>query len=166
MQDYCLLSLTEIVSAYLAVQQENVINTKYTYDGRNSPMQQATIDQLLRSSLLPCWQSTGVLVNKPGYHRQGPQLIHPIEVIGGNVLAPPMPCPGPMRVTIVKNQRQCFWAMWNNMLMRMVVETHSHPPSVEYAKETWLKEIDSWQLEVSLWLAEPKGQKCESSRGF
>ena len=71
-------------------------------------MQQATIDQLLRSSLLPCWQSTGVLVNKPGYHRQGPQLIHPVEVIGGNVLAPPMPCPGPMTVTIVKNQRQCF----------------------------------------------------------
>ena len=65
-------------------------------------MQQATIDQLLRSSLLPCWQSTGVLVNKPGYHRQGPQLIHPIEVIGGNVLVPPIPSPSPMTVTIVK----------------------------------------------------------------
>ena len=70
-------------------------------DGRNSPMQQATIDQLLRSSLLPCWQSTGVVVNRPGYHRQDPQLIHPIEVIGGNVctLVPPVPCPGPMTVT-------------------------------------------------------------------
>ena len=101
MQDYCLLSLTEIVSAYLAVQQENVINTKYTYDGRNSPIQQTTIDQLLRSSLLPCWQSTGVLMNRPGYHRQDPQLIHPIEVIGGNVctLVPPIPCPGPKTVT-------------------------------------------------------------------
>ena len=70
-------------------------------DGRNSPMQQATIDQLLRSSLLPCWQSTGVVVNRPGYRRQDPQLIHPIEVIGGNVctLVPPVPCPGPMTVT-------------------------------------------------------------------
>ena len=99
MQDYCLLSLTEIVSAYLAVQQENVINTKYTY--MMEEIHQCTIDQLLRSSLLPCWQSTGVLVNRPGYHRQDPQLIHPIEVIGGNVctFVPPIPCPGPMTVT-------------------------------------------------------------------
>ena len=108
MQDYCLLSLTEIVSAYLAVQQENVINTKYTYDGRNSPMQQATIDQLLRSSLLPCWQSTGVVVNRRGYHRQDPQLIQPIEVIVGNVctFVPPIPCPGPMTVTNRENYMQ------------------------------------------------------------